>query len=138
MRPLILFFAVLFLSGCRPKKVYVEKIKTDTIIKKEIIKVQPSHLAKLEVDSACDSLGNLRPFRSVIGYGGNRVILRTIENKIYIEHNADSIKQIAVEEYKSRVGKEKEIVYKRYIPASFYYSVFFNILTFIHSVLDRA
>lgn len=109
-------FIVSILFSCKSKKVYVETHSTDTIYKSEVIKITPSRLNKLVIDSPCDSLGNLNQFNYTLGTGNDKLTVKTINNTIYVEQNLDSIKESAIKEYKNSVKISETLVEIEVIP----------------------
>ena len=137
---LIILISSLFYS-CKSKKTTTEIYKTDTIYKSEIIKITPARLNSLLIESVCDSLGKLKPFNYTFGTGNDKVSLKTINNTISLEVNYDSIKQSAINEYKSKTDINKKEIIKPYIPKWVWYSIILNVLfilwTFRKPLLSR-
>lgn len=126
---LILLIAWLFLS-CRSTKVK-ETIKTDTIYKSEIVKITPSQLNSIKIESICDSLGNLKQFKYVFSQGKSKTVLKTIKDTLYLESNIDSIVDSKVKEYKSSLISKKGVIKVPYIPKWVWYSLALNILLLV-------
>ena len=98
----IIIILIMF-SGCRTKKEYIHTTSTDTIYKKEIVKITPSSLNELIIDNPCDSLGNLKPFEYKINSPKVKTTIKSIDNKVVVEQNLDSIKEVWQKEFQSSV-----------------------------------
>ena len=127
---IIILLSTLFLS-CKSKKVISETIKTDTIYKSEIIKITPSRLSSLNIESPCDSLGKLKPFFYTLGSGNDKIIVKTIDNTISVEQNLDSVKSVWQKEYKSSFETNKKEINVPYIPKWVWYSLALNFLLLV-------
>ena len=126
----VIVLAVTLLS-CKSKKVYVETHTTDTIYKKEVIKIDKPQLNSIVVESPCDSLGNLKPINYVLSSNKVRTVLKTIDNKIYIEQNVDSIVNSKISEYVAKQKTHKEVIIKYKIPKWCYYSLLITLLLLV-------
>ena len=127
---IIILIASLFLS-CKSKKIVSEIIKTDTIYKEKVIKITPSRLNSLTVESPCDSLGKLKPFNYTLGSGNDKIIVKTLHNTIYVEQNLDSIKEVYEKEYRSKLDSNKKEIEVPYIPKWVWYSLVLNLLLLV-------
>lgn len=128
MRYYIIFLLLIFSVSCKTKKITTIIEKTDTIKTTKLIKIKPSSISTLVVDSPCDELGNLKPFKYSFGTGKNKTTLEAKNDTIYLTQNLDSIKSVWEKEYKSKnLSKEKvTIIYKK--PLWIWYSLLFNII----------
>jgi hypothetical protein len=105
MKRLLFFLLIISLFSCKTKKIYLTESKTDTVRIEKVVKFTPSQLNELVISEPCDSLGNLKSFNYNLGSGKDKLVVKTIDNKIYIEQNLDSIKQI----WEKELIKSKEI-----------------------------
>ena len=105
---IIILIASLFLS-CKSKKVVSEIIKTDTIYKSEIIKITPTQLNSIKIESICDSLGSLKQFNYTFSSGKVKTVLKTIKDTLYLESNVDSIIESKVKEYETIIDTNNNI-----------------------------
>ena len=108
---LVLLISSLFYS-CKSRKTVTEITKTDTIYKSEIIKITPSQLNTIKIESVCDSLGRLKSFNYTFTNGTIKTVLKTIKDTLYLESNVDSIVNSKVNEYKSSITKDKQVIIK--------------------------
>jgi len=115
----------LLLSSCRAKVVRTE-IQRDTIYKSKIVKVTPASLNEIKIDNICDSLGNLKEVRYVNTRGKVRTVIKTLENTLYLQVNTDSIREVAVKEYKSTLKDKQETIIKYRTPKWAWYSILIN------------
>ena len=108
MRIILIFLLAFLLIGCKSKKNTIETHSTDTVRIEKIVRITPAQLNSLVIESPCDSLGNLKPFRYSFGSGNNKTTVKTLKNTIYISHNLDSIKQVwEKEQQKSSFTSDK-------------------------------
>ncbi len=103
---ILLILIVILLNGCRSKKVTTdiqrenttEKTRevsntTDTVFKdRVIIKTLPVY-SEVTIEAPCDSLGKIRPINTLIGSGGNRSQINTVNGQLIIRQYIDSTKQ---------------------------------------------
>ena len=112
MRLLFPILIVTVLIGCSSKKTVIEKEyinKTDTIIKlKDRFIIKPVNDTIL-IEKPCDSLGNLKPFKTVLKTSQGNVSIENKEGNIQAEINLDSIISTIEKEYQSKV-RLKEVV----------------------------
>ena len=108
---LVLLISSLFYS-CKSRKTVTEITKTDTIYKSEIIRVTPAQLNTIKIESVCDSLGRLKSFNYTFTNGTIKTVLKTIKDTLYLESNVDSIVNSKVNEYKSSITKDKQVIIK--------------------------
>lgn len=120
MKQRIFFFTIslgLVLS-CTSKKIvteYKDKIVKDTIYTTKTIKEVERYTDTLTIESPCDSLGNLKPFKQVFSAKQGKVLIQGINNVIKADIDLKPYKDILEKEYKSRlkentVIKEKEVI----------------------------
>jgi len=128
----VIFIIILYIfTGCAAKKVYVETKTTDTIYKKEIIKVSIPQVNKVFIDKPCDSLGNIIPFKHIIYNDKVRTVIKTVNNNIVVEQNIDSIVDIRVREYISKNKSHEEVIIKYRVPKWCYYSLLITSLLLV-------
>ena len=116
-KPIIIFIIIILIAisySCKAKINTVETHSTDTIRIEKIVRITPAQINSLKIDSPCDSLGNLKPFFYTLYRGKDKLIVKTIDNNIYIEQNLDSIKEVWLkEQQKSTFTSDKmDIIYK--------------------------
>ena len=119
-KKIILLIAVVFLTGCKAKQNTIIKTEVvrDSIFIDKVVKIKVPSVQLVEVEKPCDSLGNLKPFKTVIKTEKVFVKVQGKDNVITAEINLDSIKEATVKEYKSKnVEKHhKEIIIKYKVP----------------------
>jgi len=128
MKRLLIFLLIISLFSCKSKKVYLSEIKTDTVRIEKVVKFTPSQLNELIISEPCDSLGNLNQFNYNLGSGKDKLVVKTIDNTIYIEQNLDSIKQIWEKELIKSKETSKKIVEVPTIPSYIYKIIAFSAL----------
>jgi len=127
-KTIILILISCFFYGCKSAKVTKVSTKTDTIYKSEVLKITPSQLNSVFIDSPCDSTGALKPFSYTFGTGKVKTSLKAVNDTIYLEQNIDSIVDARVEEFKSSI-KDTSVEEIKYIKRPFnLYSIFLNII----------
>ncbi len=120
-----LFILALLLSSCRAKVIRTD-IQRDTIYKSKIVKVTPASVNEIKIENVCDSLGNLKEVKYVTTQGKVKTIVKTLENTLYLQVNTDSIKDVAVSEYKSTLKDKQETIIKFRVPKWAWYSILIN------------
>ena len=128
---LVLLISSLFYS-CKSRKVITEITKTDTIYKSEIIRVTPAQLNTIKIESVCDSLGRLKSFNYTFTNGTIKTVLKTIKDTLYLESNVDSIVNSKVNEYKSSITKDKQVIIKEVKRPLNWYLLIYSILASIY------
>ncbi len=118
---------MLFIS-CKSKKSYVETHTTDTIYKSSIIEIQKPQLNTLIINEPCDTLGILKPFNYTFVSNNVKGTLKSEHNTIKLEVNVDSIVNSKVNEYKSSIKTEKELIIKEVKRPLNLYSVILNVI----------
>lgn len=131
MKNIIIILILHIFTGCAAKKVYIETHSTDTIYKKEIVRIALPAINSVYIDKPCDSLGNLIPFNHVIINDKVRTVIKTVNNTIVLEQNIDSIVDVRIEEYRSKVKTSKEVIIKYRIPKWCYYSLLITSLLLV-------
>lgn len=124
---IIIIVSLLFIS-CKSKKSYVETHSTDTIYKSEVIKITPSQLNSIKIENICDSLGTLKPFTYTFTSGKAKGSLKAIKNGLELTYNIDSIVDVKVNEYKSTIKTEKEVIIKEVKNKLNLYSILLNVI----------
>ena len=120
-----IFIIALLLSSCKAK-VIKTNIQRDTIYKNKIVKITPPSVNEIKIENVCDSLGNLKEVKYITKQGKVKTIVKTLENTSYLQVDTDSIKDIAVSEYKSTLKDKKEIIIKFRVPKWAWYSLLIN------------
>jgi len=120
-----IFIITLLLSSCKAK-VIKTNIQRDTIYKNKIVKITPPSVNEIKIENVCDSLGNLKEVKYITKQGKVRTIVKTLENTLYLQVDTDSIKDIAVSEYKSTLKDKKETIIKFRVPKWAWYSLLIN------------
>tara|TARA_R110000868_G_scaffold365478_1_gene628357 strand:- start:236 stop:691 length:456 start_codon:yes stop_codon:yes gene_type:complete len=113
----IIVFLLILLFGCKAKIVTVETHSTDTIYKSEIIKITPSQLNQLIIDSPCDSLGKLKPINYTFVSNNVKGTLKSDLNTLKLEVNVDSIVSSRINEYKSSLKTTEKTIEIPVVPA---------------------
>lgn len=103
----ILVFALIFIGSCKPKQIIVEKeklvTKYDTIRKDSIVEKQIPVYTAFEITEPCDSLGLLKEFKQKFKTKTVHVEVESKNGNININVNLDSIKEVAIKEYRESV-----------------------------------
>ena len=125
---IIVMFIAFFLVGCKTKRIEHTIYKTDTIKTKEIIKIDKPQLNEIFIDNICDSLGNLKHIYYTNTSGAVKTTLKSDKNTLKLEVNVDSIVNSKLEQYKSSIVKEKEVLVKYKNKRLMWYSIILNVL----------
>ena len=128
---LVLLISSLFYS-CKSRKTVTEITKTDTIYKSEIIKITPAQLNTIKIESVCDSLGRLKSFNYTFTNGTIKTVLKTIKDTLYLESNVDSIVNSKVNEYKSSITKDKQVIIKEVKRPLNWYLLIYSLIASIY------
>lgn len=118
MRRIILIILLILLSSCRTRYIDRTEIVKDTVMVDKILTITPASLNEIILEDICDSLGNLKPISYISTSDNSQTTVKTHQNTLKIKVNIDSIKQEAINTYKSTLKdtNHKEVVVKRYIP----------------------
>ena len=127
MKKIIILIIALLLSSCRAKVIKTD-IQRDTIYKSKIVKLTPPTANQIQIDNVCDSLGVLKPIKYINTQGKVRTIVKTLNNTLYLDVNTDSIKDVAVNEFKSTLKDKQETIIKYRVPKWAWYSLILNVL----------
>jgi len=119
---------LLVVFSCKSSKVYIETHSTDTIYKKEILKVTPSQLNTITVDEPCDKIGNVKPINYSIKTPKGSLNIKSDGNKIVIEEEKDSLVEKETVEKKVSVKTSDKLEIKYRVPSWAWYSIIGNIL----------
>lgn len=108
----ILFCLIVLFSftSCKTKKEIVETHSTDTIYKSEIITVDKPQLSEIVFNNPCDSLGQLNPIFYTYTTDNVKATLKSEHNTLKLDINVDSIVNSKVNEFKSSIKTEKEVI----------------------------
>ena len=134
MRYLIII--LILLVGCKPQQITVTKTEYvhDTISVEKIVKINVPVKQVVEIESPCDSLGNLKPFKTVLKSEKGNVTVVGKDNSISVEFNLDSIKEVYRKEFQSHVSDKveiKEVEVKQPLPKWIWYSLGLNFILLI-------
>ena len=105
-------FILLLLSGCASKKTiteYKDRVVNDTIIKTRTEVLVERFTDTLTIESPCDSLGNLKPFKQLISTPQGKYTLTGSNNVITANLDLKGYKEIWEKEYKSKLDKNTTI-----------------------------
>jgi uncharacterized protein YcfL len=129
MRKIIIIILIswLFIS-CKSKKSYVETHSTDTIYKSSVIEIQKPQLNSLVIENICDSLSVLKPFNYTFISNNVKGTLKSVNNMLKLDVNIDSIVNSKVNEYKSSIKTEKEVIIKEVKRPFNLYSILLNVI----------
>jgi hypothetical protein len=100
-----IFLLLFFFTSCVSKKLVTdiqERIKVDTIYKTKTIKEVERFTDTLVIDKACDSLGNLKPFKQLIKTKQGNITLTGLNNKITHHIDLKGYKDVMEETYKTK------------------------------------
>jgi hypothetical protein len=114
----ILLILILIASSCASKKTiteYRDRVVSDTIIKTRTEVLVERFTDTLTIESPCDSLGNLKPFKQLISTKQGKVSIQGKNNVITAEIDLKAYKDVLEKEYKSKLDKntivkEKEVI----------------------------
>jgi hypothetical protein len=114
----ILLILIFIFSSCASKKTiteYKDRIVSDTIIKTRTEILVERFTDTLTIESPCDSLGNLKPFKQLISTKQGKVSIQGKNNVITAEIDLKAYKDVLEKEYKSKLDKntivkEKEVI----------------------------
>lgn len=123
------------LTSCRTKKETIHTItKIDSIhVFKTELKTAPI-ITRMQFSKLCDSTGNLRPINYFQNTGKAKIRIQTIRDTLHVSYDLDSVKQSAINTYKSSLKDEKlketKVVYK---PTKWlWYSLVLNVLLLLY------
>ena len=108
MKKTIYVLFTLLLLSCGSKKTtieYKDRIVKDTIIKTKTETLVERFTDTLTIESPCDSLGNLKPFKQIVSTAQGKYTLTGINNVITAELDLNGYKKIWEKEYKSKLDK---------------------------------
>ena len=113
-----LILLIFIFSSCASKKTiteYKDRIVNDTIIKTRTEVLVERFTDTLTIESPCDSLGNLKPFKQLISTKQGKVSIQGKNNVITAEIDLNAYKDVLEKEYKSKLDKntivkEKEVI----------------------------
>ena len=100
-----IFLLLFFFTSCVSKKLITdvqERIKIDTIYKTKTIKEVERFTDTLVIDKACDSLGNLKPFKQLIKTKQGNITLVGLNNQITQQIDLNGYKDVLEETYKTK------------------------------------
>lgn len=114
----LLILTIFFFTACGSKQViteYKDRIVKDTIIKTKTIKEIERFTDTLTIESPCDSLGNLKPFKQLIKVKQGNISFQGINNTITAEIDLNGYKNTLEQVYKTKYDKfvkeyNKEVV----------------------------
>jgi hypothetical protein len=114
----ILLIIIFIFYSCASKKTiteYKDRIVSDTIIKTRTEVLVERFTDTLTIESPCDSLGNLKPFKQLISTKQGKVSIQGKNNVITAEIDLNAYKDVWEKEYKSKLDKntivkEKEVI----------------------------
>jgi len=102
----------LLFTSCKVRKEIIETHSTDTIYKNSIIKIDKPQLNTIKIENVCDSLGRLKMINYTSTSNNAKTTLKTVDNSLILEVNIDSIVNSKVNEYKSSLKTEKQVIIK--------------------------
>jgi hypothetical protein len=109
---IICIMIFLLFTSCKVRKEIVETHSTDTIYKNSIIKIDKPQLNTIKIENVCDSLGRLKMINYTSTSNNAKTTLKTVDNSLVLEVNIDSIVNSKVNEYKSSLKTEKQVIIK--------------------------
>ena len=127
---------LILLTSCKPQQITVTKTEYvhDTISVEKIVKINVPVKQVVEIESPCDSLGNLKPFKTVLKSEKGNVTVVGKDNSISVEFNLDSIKEVHLKEFQSHVSDKveiREVEVKQPLPKWIWYSLGLNLILLI-------
>lgn len=140
MKNLLIIISILLLVSCKTKQVTITKTNTvhDTVFKEKQVKVNVPIYNTIEVAADCDSVtGQLKPFKQEIKAGPVSVTVESKDGKLTAEVNIDSIKQVAVSDFRRTLTTEKEtkeiIITKYKVPSWCWWLLLYAIVITIYT-----
>ena len=118
MRYLLLILLIV-LTSCKTKQITVTKTEyqKDTIYVEKVVKINVPQTQIVEIESPCDSLGVLKPFKTVLQSDKVNVSIVSKDGKLTATINLDSIKEVYKKEFQSSISNKtdsKEVTITRY------------------------
>lgn len=109
MRYLLILLIVL--TSCKTKHITVTKTEyqKDTIYVEKIVKINVPQTQIIEIESPCDSLGALKPFKTVLKSDKVNVSIISKDGKLTATINLDSIKEVYQKKFQSSISNKVEI-----------------------------
>ena len=123
MKSKLFFFSIILIlfANCRSKKVvteYKEVIKRDSIFVTKEKRIIERFTDTLTIEKACDSLGNLKPFKRTFVVPQGQISLQGINNDIKAKIDLKGYESTIEKKYKTIYDKKvselssKEVKYK--------------------------
>ena len=112
--------------NCKPQKIYIETIKTerDSIYINKVVKEVERFTDTLTIESPCDSLGILKPFKQVISTKQGKVIIQNKNGNIDAQIDLKGYKDILEKEYQSKLKENTKVTEKTIFKIPFKYWVY--------------
>jgi hypothetical protein len=131
----ILIILILLVS-CKPQQITVTKTEyqKDTIYVEKVVKINVPQTQIVEIESPCDSLGVLKPFKTTLKSDKVNVSIVSKDGKLTATINLDSIKEVYQKEFQSSVSNKveiREVKIKQPLPKWIWYSLGINLVLLI-------
>lgn len=134
MRYLTIILVFLFI-GCKPQQTVTKtEYVHDSIYVDRVEKIFVPQTQVVTIEKPCDSLGNLKDFKTVIKNDKANVTVEGKNGVLTAEINLDSIKEVYQKEFQSNQVEKVEIRYvnvKTPISKFWWYSLILNIILLI-------
>lgn len=133
MKKIILLTFILLVS-CKTKQITVTETEYvhDSIYIDRVEKIIVPQTQIVEIDKPCDSLGNLKPFKTVLKSDKVNVTVEAKNGVLRAEIDLDSIKEVYQKEFESKLSdksKVSETIITRYrIPKWCWWLILYAVL----------
>ena len=125
---ILIIFLLISLIGCKPKKIYVDRVVTDTVrVNSQLVITLPS-VQQFSIKNPCDSLGNLKPIIFFQDNGKNRIQFSTKNNQLIIKSSVKPDTSSVKDTFKSHQSNEKQIIEKTITPKWAYQLLIYSII----------
>ncbi len=135
MRYLLLILLIV-LTSCKPQQITVTKTEyqKDTIYVEKVVKINVPQTQIVEIESPCDSLGVLKPFKTVLKSDKVNVSIVSKDGKLTATIDLDSIKEVHQKEFQSSISNKveiREVKVEQPLPKWVWYSLGINAVLLI-------
>lgn len=132
IKTLMIILVIVILSSCKAKTVYKREIVHDTIVEVRIERILQPYETIVEIESPCDSLGNLKPIFFESKGEGKTISIKSVGNKIEIIEKVDTV-IVYKDVFKEHISTSDNLEIKeiRYIPKWVWYSLGLNLILLV-------
>ena len=134
MKKLILIWLIL-LVGCKPTQTVTKtEYVHDTISVEKIVKINVPVKQIVEIEQPCDSLGNLKPFKTTLKNSKANISIESKNGVLVAKINLDSLKEVYQKEFQSKQVEKveiREVPIKQPISKFWWWSLILNVILLI-------